>query len=890
MNTRSIILAIFLFTGIISKSFADTRYYRASFRDDPSTTIVIGWSPDGTSDNAKIYYGKDDYSTAWDMYPSNHGIDRTTNHQGITSHFARLTGLEPNTVYYFVIKDDQGNSQRMSFKTLPDDPNEPITFISGGDTRTGVPVVEYEADQCRPRRKMGNRLAAKIRPDFIAFSGDFILTNGSDSQWADWWADWNLHIGSNATKGRVLPLLPVYGNHEENDDLYKFFDIPNSSNYYALNMGGGLMRFYGLNTDLECGSTQLNWFEDDLQTYSGSGNEPYWKVVQYHIPIAPHGEYSVQNSLIDCWTTNFETYGIRLAMEGHTHVMKITNPVVPGSGAGSDSGFIQDDDNGCVYLGEGSWGAPMRELYTSAGGKAYNWTYAQGRFPGFSIVTVQKPNIEIRTIEFNDPDDVSEVQEEDPSGTLPDGLVYWDMTGGNDYVYTIPNTAFNFSGDATLSQLYTSEGSLSPSFDPSTQAYTVSLPAGSSSVPTTYAIPADPNASVDISPAQNITGSQAERTTNVTVTAENGTTVLEYDVVFSVQTGGDATLSSLTSDMGELVPAFDPAVFNYVVDLPAGTTSTPTIDATTTDPTSSLDITQAESPNGTATAEVTSNDETITNTYEVDFNVADEDDKEITAFDIDGQLNSNINQSNSTIDVEMPNGTDLSNLTPQIVFVGESINPQSGVAQDFTSSVTYTITAFDASTRDYTVNVTEASAPVSDNANLAGLQLNQGTLSPSFSSNTTHYSANIGDEVTSVEITATAEDAGAEVRIFPAQDVNGDISERTAYVLVIASDRTTTKLYSVAFEKSNAVQMTNSVKQSSVYPNPTTGILNVEIKDDFYGDAEIIVHNGFGKKLIDKNISSKTEQIDLSDYAMGTYFIIIRMQNQTDAHRIIKSR
>ena len=66
----------------------------------------------------------------------------------------------------------------------------------------------------------------------------------------------------------------------------------------------------------------------------------------------------------------------------------------------------------------------------------------------------------------------------------------------------------------------------------------------------------------------------------------------------------------------------------------------------------------------------------------------------------------------NTIDVEVLWNTDLSSLTPTITTSPlSSVNPLSGVVQDFTSPVTYTVTAEDASTKDYTVTVTLQATP-----------------------------------------------------------------------------------------------------------------------------------------------------------------------------------
>jgi hypothetical protein len=63
------------------------------------------------------------------------------------------------------------------------------------------------------------------------------------------------------------------------------------------------------------------------------------------------------------------------------------------------------------------------------------------------------------------------------------------------------------------------------------------------------------------------------------------------------------------------------------------------------------------------------------------------------------------------IAVTVPYGTDVTSLAPTItVSAGASVSPASGAAQDFTSPVTYTVTAEDESTAEYTVTVDSTSA------------------------------------------------------------------------------------------------------------------------------------------------------------------------------------
>jgi len=430
------IVSIMIFQS--GNTFGNVQYLRLSYRDDPSTTVVIGWSNSGTSTNATVYYGTTDQGTDYSLYPSFHGVDTITNYHSLVNNFSRLTGLTPNTVYYFIVKDDQGVSSRYSFKTITDNPNDCLKFISGGDSRTGVPFVE--ASDCRQRRQSGNMLVAKIRPDFIAFTGDCIegdLLYNVDQNWSDWMQDWQLTFGPD---GRIAPVCACFGNHEVTDDFHYLFDMTNSDNHYALSFGGTLLRLYTLKSDENvsaCDNTaQLSWFTDDLQAHTGNANEPFWKFVQYHIPMVPHGYYSVNQPEIDCWANNFQPYKIRLAMEGHTHLCKYTWPLVPSTAAGSENGFIKDTTNGTVFIGEGGWGAPLRTCYAP-----YSWTRDEGSFDAYQVIFVSKYRTEVRTAQFVNVSTVGQLSDADSACSLPSGITLWTPANGSTIVLTNPDAS-----------------------------------------------------------------------------------------------------------------------------------------------------------------------------------------------------------------------------------------------------------------------------------------------------------------------------------------------------------------------------------------------------------------------------------------------------------------
>jgi len=105
--------------------------------------------------------------------------------------------------------------------------------------------------------------------------------------------------------------------------------------------------------------------------------------------------------------------------------------------------------------------------------------------------------------------------------------------------------------------------------------------------------------------------------------------------------------------------------------------------------------------------------------YTVTVHVALNPTKDITSFIFTAAYNSGLTSDvtgtvgTNTVNLTVPYGTSLSALVPTITITGSSVNPASGVAQSFTNGVgkTYTVTAADSSTKNYTVTVTVALNP-----------------------------------------------------------------------------------------------------------------------------------------------------------------------------------
>lgn len=124
-----------------------------------------------------------------------------------------------------------------------------------------------------------------------------------------------------------------------------------------------------------------------------------------------------------------------------------------------------------------------------------------------------------------------------------------------------------------------------------------------------------------------------------------------------------------------------------------------------------------------------------------------------------------IDDINHTIILTVPFETDVTSLIPIITQTGSSINPPSEIAQDFTTPLTYTVTAEDLSTQDYIVSL-DAYAGTGDVfilllKNLTEEPVRGASVSVGPSSGVTSYDGNVSINVP-VRIDTTTGDSRAE--------------------------------------------------------------------------------------------------------------------------------
>jgi acid phosphatase type 7 len=342
-----ILLFVFPVYGQVLYNKTQPRQVVLTWQQDPSTTMTITWRTDERGENNILRYADkpDARPRNWKTLEAK---TFTFEETSAWLHTVELQNLKPGQHYYVEIPHPT-HPDKFHFITMPDEKNRrELVFLVGGDSRTRRDV----------RREM-NALAARENPDFVIFDGDFISTALNEGQWDDWFDDW--HEQMITANGRRIPVVPAIGNHEvdgsylqprEKAPFYlKRFVAPEPRNYYVLSFGPDLVVVTLDSDHLTEITQQSEWLDKTLQAHRNTR----WKVVQYHVaawPSVRDFDGAIPQKIRTHWIPLFEKHNVDLVIEAHDHAYKKTVPIRNNQ---------QDNERGIIYIGDGGWGAPVRE-------------------------------------------------------------------------------------------------------------------------------------------------------------------------------------------------------------------------------------------------------------------------------------------------------------------------------------------------------------------------------------------------------------------------------------------------------------------------------------------------------------------------------------------------
>ncbi len=216
---------------------------------------------------------------------------------------------------------------------------------------------------------------------------------------------------------------------------------------------------------------------------------------------------------------------------------------------------------------------------------------------------------------------------------------------------------------------------------------------------------------------------------------------------------------------------------------------------------------------------VTANDDS-TQSYTVTVTIVSSSAKEITAFSINGFAGA-VNETNKTIAITLPYGTDVTALvatfttTGASVKVGSTIQTSGTTSNDFSDPVVYTVTAANASTQDYTVTVTVVS---SSSKEMTWFSLNNvvGTINQTNRTIalTVPYGTSVTNLVASFATTGTSVGVGSTIQISGA--TANDFTNPVIYTVTAADSSIQDYTVTVTVAKISSSKMFRSFSLNGV--------------------------------------------------------------------------
>ena len=259
---------------------------------DPHSEVFVTWETSGNT-GAFISYGTD---------PNNLTL-RMENNAASTLHRFHLTGLSPNTRYYYQAGPPSAAPPRrpfkvQTFKTAPVDAGEfNVTCIS--DTQEIFGLGYYST--------VGAAIARHPDTSFVINAGD--LTQTAEDQ-----ALWNLFFHQSPFLDRV-PLVPCPGNHDDIDSpdskYVKYFGFTENNRDVFYSFDWGTTRFIIAQTGNRShvdpaeprNAAHFKWLEETL----AAGQDKDYRILVCHI------------NRLESMAPLVEKYNVSLVVHGHAH-------------------------------------------------------------------------------------------------------------------------------------------------------------------------------------------------------------------------------------------------------------------------------------------------------------------------------------------------------------------------------------------------------------------------------------------------------------------------------------------------------------------------------------------------------------------------------------------
>ena len=359
--TALAIIAILLISSLPAAGAPGTpKNVHLSWLHDPHTTVNVTWETEqGVTGYAPVVrYGTGPESYTTTMSGTSHPCDDG----GVDVRDVELTGLEPDTTYYYQAGDvTNGYTQEYSFRTPPLYNTEGFKFCAFGDTRNPTPW--FESGGWERWESVANAVDSE-KPLFNLFGADFVLNtlvSNTKNEWNAWF--------SRMSFGPDSVFMSCHGNHEKYSNcFYQRFAFPKQlpgkdELTYSFDVANAHFVCLDTGTVDDTGydhAAQDPWLRADLQSAKARGQE--WIFVNLHRPAYSAGDHGDQADIIQYLVPVFDEFGVDIVFEGHVHAYERSFPLKGGKNIMDNDPSHYGDPDGTIYCLTGSAGAPYASL------------------------------------------------------------------------------------------------------------------------------------------------------------------------------------------------------------------------------------------------------------------------------------------------------------------------------------------------------------------------------------------------------------------------------------------------------------------------------------------------------------------------------------------------
>ena len=253
---------------------------------------------------------------------------------GVAYHYnhVTVTGLEPNTTYYYTVEK---NGEQTEVETYETQSFDTVKMLYVGDPQIGASKGQPQGNETLAAESGAANTAARNDafgwnrtleaalaqdPDvsFIISAGDQVNKTGQAKE-----EEYAGYLSPDALA--VLPVATTIGNHDSlNADYMYHFNNPNATEYGATEAGGDYYYSYGNGLFIVLNTNNYNVAEHEqaIQEAIASDPDAAWRIVTIHQDIYGSGlDHSDTDGMIlrTQLTPIFDEYDIDVVLQGHDH-------------------------------------------------------------------------------------------------------------------------------------------------------------------------------------------------------------------------------------------------------------------------------------------------------------------------------------------------------------------------------------------------------------------------------------------------------------------------------------------------------------------------------------------------------------------------------------------